>query len=377
MSDKIFLSPPHVGPEELEYVKRAMESNWIAPAGPDLDAFEEETTKACEVKYAVATTSATASIHIALVLLEICPEDTVLCSDLTFIGSANPILYMKAKPIFVDSEETTWNICPHALELALEDCNRKNKLPKALIAVNLFGMSCSYKEIQAICRKYSIPIIEDAAESLGSKYCQKPSGAWGDISALSFNGNKIITSSGGGMLLTDHSEYAGRARFLITQARDNYPWYHHSSVGYNYRMSNISAAIGRAQLTKLHSRVEARRRIFDHYKKELEIKCDMTFMPEVKDNYPNRWLSTAYFNNIESRKVIAELNKKNIEARHIWMPMHMQPLFKDCHFYSVRKKPLSTFLFEKGICLPSGSSMSHDQIRRVETELQKSLQTQL
>lgn len=363
MNEKILLSPPHLGGKEINYIKDALESNWVAPAGPHLDKFEKEVADVCQVKHAVAMNSATSAIHIALVLLGVNPGDLVFCSDLTFIGSANPILYQGAEPVFIDAETATWNISPRALETALESAAKKNKLPKAIIAVNLFGLSCSFEKLQEICQHYQVPLIEDAAESLGTVYKKRPSGSWGEMSALSFNGNKIITSSGGGMLLTGNEEAAKKAQQLITQARDNYPWYHHSTIGYNYRMSNISAAIGRAQLTELEKRIEARRNIFSFYKQKLANQ-GMVFAPEPEGHYSNRWLSAAYLNR-PAKEVVARLNEEGIDARHIWMPMHMQPLFKGKEFFSSEKKPFSRHLFEYGVCLPSGSNMNQEQQERV------------
>ena len=373
----IYLSTPHLSGQEWEYVKDALDSNWITSAGPHLEALEREVAAFCGAEYAVAMVSGTAALHISLELLGIGPGDTVFCSSLTFVGSANPILYQGARPVFIDSDRKTWNISPRVLQKALKTANDKNKLPKAVIAVDLFGLSCEYDEIKKMCAEFGVPLVEDAAESLGSRYRDRPCGNLGDLGIVSFNGNKIITTSGGGMLLTDDVQKAKRARFLINQAKDNRPWYEHSTLGYNYRMSNILAALGRAQMKVLTERVEQRRRTFHFYLEKLGGEKGLIFMPRPSGYDSNCWLTALYLEENASRKstkeLIAYLNERHIEARHIWKPMHLQPLFKDCEFFAEEDVVFSEFLFDRGICLPSGSNLSEEQLRQVVAALLSAL----
>lgn len=367
---RIFLSPPHLSGNEAKYIEEAVSTNWIAPLGPNVDAFEKELAEYVGASGAVAVSSGTAAIHLALSLLEVGKGDTVFCSSLTFVASANPILYQGAEPVFIDSEPDTWNMSPKALERAFKDAKLEGRLPKAVIVVNLYGQSAKMDELVAICNQHDVPIIEDAAESLGATYKGKPSGTFGDFGIYSFNGNKIITTSGGGMLVSDDLEALQRARFLATQARDVAPHYQHSTMGFNYRMSNVLAGIGRGQLEVLDERVQARRRVFSNYQQELGQLSGIYFMPELMDTMSNRWLTAITVDEREAgvsvKKILEIMTKENIEARPVWKPLHMQPLFKGVKYYSHSETySVSEKLFETGICLPSGSSMTSDEIERV------------
>jgi len=366
----IYLSPPHMSGNEQKYIHEAFATNWIAPLGPHVDAFEKEMAAYAGVKDAVAVSSGTAAIHLALRLLHVKKGHFVFCSSLTFVASANPILYVGAEPVFIDSEFDTWNMSPQALQRALEKANQDGNLPKAVIVVHLYGQSAKMDEIIALCNQYEVPIIEDSAESLGSSYKGKKSGSFGKFGIYSFNGNKIITTSGGGMLVSDDEEVLRRARFLATQARDSAPHYQHSDMGYNYRLSNLLAGVGRSQLEVLDERVIARRNIFDCYKRELGHLPGLQFMPELENTRSNRWLTTITLNLQESgisvHYLLEAFGKAKIEARHVWKPLHLQPLFKENTYYSHEEGiNVSEQLFETGICLPSGSSMSEDEQLRV------------
>jgi pyridoxal phosphate-dependent aminotransferase EpsN len=366
---RIFLSSPHMSGNEQQFINEAFETNWIAPLGPHVDAFEKEIAAYTGVNEAAAVSSGTAAIHLALSLLGVEKGDTVFCSTLTFIASANPILYLGAEPVFIDSEPETWNMSPQALEKAFMEAASIGKLPKAVIVVNLYGQSAKMDELTSLCDQYGVPMIEDAAESLGSSYKGKPSGSFGSFGIFSFNGNKIITTSGGGMLVSNDAASIHKARFLATQARDPAPHYQHSKVGYNYRLSNILAGIGRAQLKVLEDRVEARRSIFERYQQELSGLPGIQFMPELNRTYSNRWLTAMTIDEKEAgisvNQLIEFLAAENIEARPVWKPLHMQPLFKTVKYYSHdEKESVSEGLFANGICLPSGSNMGElDQIR--------------
>jgi pyridoxal phosphate-dependent aminotransferase EpsN len=366
---RIFLSSPHMSGNEQKYINEAFETNWIAPLGPNVDAFEKEIAAYTGVNEAAAVSSGTAAIHLALSLLGVDKGDTVFCSTLTFIASANPILYLGAEPVFIDSEPETWNMSPQALERAFKEAASKGKLPKAVIVVNLYGQSAKMDEVTSLCDQYEVPMIEDAAESLGSLYKGKQSGSFGRFGIFSFNGNKIITTSGGGMLVSNDAAAIHKARFLATQARDPAPHYQHSKIGYNYRMSNVLAGIGRAQLEVLEERVEARRAIFERYQQELSVIPGIQFMPELKDTFSNRWLTAMTIDEKEAGisvpQLITYLAAENIEARPVWKPLHMQPLFKDnMYFAHNEKESVSERLFSNGICLPSGSNMEElDQTR--------------
>jgi pyridoxal phosphate-dependent aminotransferase EpsN len=366
---RIFLSSPHMSGNEQKYINEAFESNWIAPLGPNVDEFEREIACYVGVNEGVAVSSGTAAIHLALSLLDVKRGDKVFCSSLTFVASANPIIYQGAEPVFIDSEPDTWNMSPEALEKALIDAFNEGTMPKAIIVVNLYGQSAKMDEILFLCNYYNVPIIEDAAESLGAFYKGKASGTFGKFGIYSFNGNKIITTSGGGMLISNDIVALRRARFLATQARDPAPHYQHSNIGFNYRLSNILAGIGRAQLELLNHRVEARRTIFEKYYQELAHLPGLYFMPELEDTLSNRWLTTLTINKQEAgisvQELLYALAEENIEARPVWKPLHMQPIFKGYKYYPHREnKNVSEFIFENGICLPSGSNMTdEDQMR--------------
>ncbi|MFZ3577241.1 DegT/DnrJ/EryC1/StrS family aminotransferase [Virgibacillus sp. DJP39] len=367
---RIHLSPPHMSGKELHYIKEAFKTNWIAPLGPNVDAFEKEIASYVGVKDAAAVSSGTAAIHLALSLLKVKEGDSVFCSTLTFVASANPILYQGAEPVFIDSEPETWNMSPLALRRALQRASLKGKLPKAVIIVNLYGQSAKMDELQLICNYYEIPIIEDAAESLGTTYKDKVSGSFGRFGIFSFNGNKIITTSGGGMLVSDDEQAIKRARFLATQARDPAPYYQHSVTGFNYRMSNLLAGVGRAQLHVLEDRVEARRRVFENYFLALSDMAGTNFMSELTGTQANRWLTTLTINEkeagISAKQLVESLNSENIDARHVWKPLHMQPLFQKCDYYSHdTDEHVGENLFQTGLCLPSGSSLTEGEQDRV------------
>src|SRR5690625_480964 len=355
---------------EMHYVKEAFDSNWIAPLGPNVEAFEQDLASYIGAGDALAVSSGTAAIHLALSLLEVKNGDTIFCSTLTFVASANPILYQGAEPVFIDSEPDTWNMSPLALSRALEDAKREGKLPKAVIIVNLYGQSAKMDELLFICNFYGVPVIEDAAESLGSTYKGKASGTFGMYGIYSFNGNKIITTSGGGMLVSDNIDSIQTARFLATQAKDPARFYHHSVLGYNYRMSNILAGIGRVQLQMIESRVEMKRQIFKRYYHAITILTGVTFMPVLKNTRSNRWLTVLTVNEKESgvsvTKLLDALNEENIDARHVWKPLHTQPLFKGTRYYANKKNDhIAEQLFNTGICLPSGTSLTETEQQRV------------
>lgn len=368
-NERILLSTPHMSGNEQKYINEAFETNWIAPLGPNVDAFENEIAQYVGSKGAAAISSGTAGIHLALDLLGIKRDDYVFCSSLTFIASANPILYCGAIPVFIDSEPESWNMSPAALEKAFKEAEETNTLPKAVIVVNLYGQSADMDPIQEICSRYDVPIIEDAAESLGATYKGKASGTIGKYGIFSFNGNKIITTSGGGMLVSDDSEALSRARFLATQARDQAPHYQHSKLGYNYRMSNILAGVGRAQLEVLDERVNARREIFDRYKIAFSEIDAIEMMPEAEFGRSTRWLSTLTINpdktDIKPMDLINWLNDKNIEARPVWKPLHLQPVFEGIKYFTHGDESVSDYLFYNGVCLPSGSNMTVEQQQRV------------
>lgn len=379
MSNKrIFLSPPHMSGNEMKYVQEAFQSNWIAPLGPNVDAFEKEIASYVGVNDAVAVSSGTAAIHLALSLLGVGKGDTVFCSTLTFVASANPILYQGAEPVFIDSEPETWNMSPEALQNALNDALIQGKLPKAVIVVNLYGQSAKMHEILELCKHYGVPIIEDAAESLGSLYKGKPSGTFGDFGIFSFNGNKIITTSSGGMLVSNDTNKTKEARFLATQARDQAVHYQHSTMGYNYRLSNILAGIGRGQLEVLEERVETRRAIFERYYNELAYLPGVHFMPELEGTRSNRWLTALTINEVEAGvtvlELLTQLSENNIEARPVWKPLHLQPLFQAATFYPhSNEESISDQLFNRGICLPSGSNLTEEEQYRIIKIIKESM----
>jgi len=378
MSERIYLSPPHMGGEELKFVHEAFESNWIAPLGPQVSAFEKEVASYVGTKGALAVNSGTAAIHLGLRLLGVGPGDKVFCSTLTFIGSVNPILYLDAEPVFIDSEPESWNMSPNALKRALEDAAENNDLPKAVIVVNIYGQSTDMDPILDICDEYGVPVLEDAAESLGAFYKGKPSGTFGKYGIFSFNGNKIITTSGGGMLVSNDTEGLEKARFWATQAKDPASYYQHSEMGYNYRMSSILAAIGRGQLRVLGDRVKRRREIFDAYKSELGSIPGVGFMPEAEFGKSNRWLTVMTLDPEIIKKspfeLVDYLEEENIESRPVWKPMHMQPLFQGKKYYSHEEnRSISDILFKTGICLPSGTAMTERDLERVIDAIRKFL----
>ncbi|MBZ5749700.1 aminotransferase class I/II-fold pyridoxal phosphate-dependent enzyme [Metabacillus sp. DBTR6] len=370
MKKRIYLSAPHMSGKEINYINEAFETNWIAPLGPNVDAFEKEIANYVGVSEAVAVSSGTAAIHLALSLLDVKKGDQVFCSSLTFVASANPILYQGAEPVFIDSEPETWNMSPQALEIAFKEAFIDGRMPKAVIVVNLYGQSAKMDEIVSLCNQYDVPIIEDAAESLGSTYKGKASGTFGKFGVFSFNGNKIITTSSGGMLVSNDVEALKKARFLATQAKDPALHYQHSTIGFNYRMSNILAGIGRAQLEVLEERVQARRLLFDRYTQELSSIPGIKFMPELNQTQSNRWLTVL---TIEEKvtgtsihSILNTLAEENIEARPVWKPLHMQPLFEGVKYYSHSENiNVSEHLFNTGLCLPSGSNMTEEDQMRV------------
>lgn len=368
--ERIFLSSPHMSGREQEYIQEAFDLNWIAPLGNNVDGFEKELAEYNSINDAAVVVSGTAAIHLALKLLNVDAGDVVFCSSLTFVASVNPVLYQGATPVLIDSEADTWNMSPEALKRALWEAKENGKLPKAVIVVHLYGQSAKMDEIMAICSSYNVPVIEDAAESLGSEYKGRKSGTIGDYGIYSFNGNKIITTSGGGALVSNDKEALQRARFLATQARDPAVYYQHSEIGYNYRMSNIVAGIGRGQLEVLDERVEQRRAIFERYYEAFGKIEGIIFQRELEGTKSNRWLTALTINpkitGITRNDIIERLAEKNIEARPVWKPMHLQPLFQNLKYYSHEEKnDVSDYLFEYGICLPSGSNMEEDQQQRV------------
>ncbi|WP_421803688.1 DegT/DnrJ/EryC1/StrS family aminotransferase [Halobacillus salinus] len=372
--ERIFLSSPHMSGKEQAYIDEAFRTNWISPLGPHVTAFEQEVADLIGRKGGVALNSGTSALHLALKLVGVKPGDVVLCSSLTFIASANPICYLRAEPIFIDSEPRTWNMCPDALERALKECVLNDEKPKAIVVVNIYGQSADYDRIRAIADRYGVPIIEDAAESLGATYKNRPSGSFGDYSILSFNGNKMITTSGGGMLLGDDLEKLDKARFWSTQAREPVIHYEHKELGYNYRLSNLLAGVGRGQLEVLADRVEARRNVFRNYEKALGGIKGVAFMPEMKGTVSSRWLTVMLVDTrvqrVKITDIIQKLAQENIEARPAWKPLHLQPLFKGCRFYPHQpNQDVAETLYQHGICLPSGSNLTKEQQDRVIDQL--------
>jgi dTDP-4-amino-4,6-dideoxygalactose transaminase len=361
---KIWLSSPHMGGKEIKYVQEAFDTNWIAPLGPNVDGFEKSIQKYIDNSVHVAAlSSGTGAIHLALEILGVGIGDDVICQSFTFSASANPIKYLGANPIFVDSERDTWNISPILLEKAIESRIALGKKPKAIIAVHLYGMPYNTKEIERISIKYAIPVVEDSAEALGSTCEGVKCSSFGDIGILSFNGNKIITTSGGGALVTKNESLKEKAVFLATQARDDAPHYQHSNVGYNYRMSNVLAGIGRGQMEVIDDRVAARRDNYDLYYTNLKESEVITFLNEPEGYFSNRWLSCILTPSFEIReKIRLFLLKNNIESRPLWKPMHMQPVFTDCISFV---DGTSEDLFERGLCLPSGSNLTSEDVMRI------------
>lgn len=370
--ERILLASPHMGGTEEKYVQEAFDTNWIAPLGNNVNEFEKQVKEFTGTKAACALSSGTAGIHIALDLLGVQQEDIVFCSSLTFIASANPILYLDAEPVFIDSDLESWNMSPIALEKAFKAYEEKGKMPKAVVIVNLYGQSAKMDELIEICYRYNVPVVEDAAESLGALYKGKMSGTFGKFGIFSFNGNKIITTSGGGMIVSDDEEMIQKALKKATQSRDQGVHYQHSEVGYNYRLSNISAGIGRGQMEVLEQRVKEKREIFNRYEAALGGIDGVEMMPEMENTYHNRWLSTMTIDSeklgVTSLEIVEHLAKNDIEARPVWKPMHMQPLFAECDYFS-EEEDNSKYLYENGICLPSDTKMTAEQqmlvIRRI------------
>lgn len=367
MSERIYLSPPHMGADERRLLLEAFDSNWIAPLGPHVDAFERELSARIGVPHAVALASGTAALHLALQLLGVGRGDDVVVSTLTFAASANPVTYLGARPVFVDSEPRTWNLCPDLLEEELRDRRRRGApMPKAVVAVDLYGQCADYSRIVPLCAEHGVPLVEDAAEALGAAWEGTPAGAFGQAALFSFNGNKIITTSGGGMLVSRDATLIAEARSLATQARDPAPHYQHSRVGYNYRLSNLLAAVGRGQLGVLDARVAARKRIRARYEEALRDLPGLRFMPIDPRGTWNGWLTVVTIDAAElgvgREEVRAALDAEEIESRPVWKPMHLQPVFRDC---PVRGGGVAEQIFEDGLCLPSGSALSAADVERV------------
>ena len=369
---KIWLSSPHMGGNEERYVKEAFDTNWVAPLGPNVTGFEQDLEQFLnDDVHIAALSSGTAAIHLGLVLLGVQAGDEVICQSFTFSASANPIVYLGATPVFIDSESETWNMCPVALEKAIVDRISKAKKPKAIVPVHLYGMPFKVDEIRAIADKYQIPILEDSAEALGSTYKGKTCGTFGDIAALSFNGNKIITTSGGGALVTHSEAVKNKTVFLATQARDNAPHYQHSEIGYNYRLSNICAGIGRGQMEVLEKHINLRRKMHEFYVDFFkDVKGVTVFQEPNSDYFSNHWLSCIVIDSIALGKTSTDLRitleKENIECRPLWKPMHLQPIFEKYPYYGDR---VSEQLFENGLCLPSGSNMTESDKKRISDAL--------
>ena len=372
---KIWLSSPHMSGNEMKYVQEAFDGNWIAPLGPNVDGFEKDLEQFLgEGTHVAAVNTGTAALHLALVMLGVEKDDYVICQSLTFSASANPIIYLGGIPIFVDSEPDTWNICPNALEDAVKSCIKKGKKPKAIITVCLYGMPYKVDEIREISDKYGIPILEDSAEALGSTYKGQKCGTFGDISVLSFNGNKIITTSGGGALVLKDEIYKKKAVFLSTQAKDDAPHYQHSIVGYNYRLSNVCAGIGRGQMEVINDRIALRRKNHEFYKEIFTSFVGVNFFSEPSlDFFSNHWLNAVIIdpnktNGFRSEDLRYEFQKENIESRPLWKPMHMQPLFNKAEYFGAI---IAEKLFKFGLCLPSGSNMSNKDRERISEVIYK------
>ncbi len=370
MKQKIWLSSPHMSGNEIKYVKEAFDENWVAPLGPNVNNFEKELAEYLKISDVAALSSGTAALHLALIILGIKKDDEVLVSSFTFSASVNPVVYQCAIPVFIDSEKDTWNMSPELLENAIKDRISKGKKPKAIILVHLYGMPAKVDKIMQIAEKYEIPLIEDAAEALGSTYKGKKLGTFGTFGILSFNGNKIITTSGGGALLSDNSEYIKKSRFLATQARDDAPHYQHSQTGYNYRMSNIVAGIGRAQLEVIEERVKARRKNHEFYQNIFKNIEGIELLEEPgNDFYSNFWLTTILIDENKTQGITREtlrsaFEKENIETRPLWKPMHLQPVFEK---YPKYLNGISEEMFKTGLCLPSGSNLTENDKLRIKT----------
>ena len=362
MKEKIYLSSPHMSDEgyEQKYVKEAFETNWIAPLGENVNKFEQELANYVESKNAAALSAGTAAIHMAFKALDVKKDDIVFCSSLTFSATANPIIYQNATPVFIDSERQTWNMDPKALEKAFE----KYPNPKAVIVVHLYGTPAKIDEIKEICNKHNVPLVEDAAESLGATYNGKQTGTFGQYGIYSFNGNKIITTSGGGMLVSDNEEKIAKVRFWSTQSREKARHYEHKEIGYNYRMSNIVAGIGRGQLKVLDKRIKQKTAIYNNYKEGFKDIEDIELQSILENSKPNHWLSVITLKEnlkVKPLDIMIALENENIESRPVWKPMHIQPVFKDYDFIKVEGKAVSEDIFERGVCLPSDTKMTLEQ----------------
>jgi UDP-N-acetylbacillosamine transaminase len=367
MNKRLFLSPPNMGGNELNYIQKVFDSNYIAPLGEYVNRFEESIKEYTGAKHALALSSGTSALHLALRVLGVQAGDEVLASTFTFIGSVNAILYQGATPVFIDSDESSWNLSPTLLRNYLQHCQ---KPPIALIVTHLYGQVAHIQEISTICKEYGIYLIEDAAESLGASFANQQSGTFGDFGIYSFNGNKILTTSGGGMLVSDNKEWIEKAKFYSTQAKEPYLHYEHEEYGYNYRMSNVLAAIGVAQMEVLAKRVAQKRAVFEHYKHYLGDINEILFMPEIKNSLGNRWLTTITLKKTPYEKIMDALEKENIESRPLWKPMHLQPLFKESRAVV---NGVSEDLFKRGLCLPSGSDLRQEEVERVCSIITKTL----
>lgn len=370
MKDRIYLASPHMSGFEEQYINEAFNTNWIAPLGPNVDAFEKEVTEYVGIKSGTALSSGTSAIHMALRYLGVVRGDRVFCSSLTFAGSCNPIIYEGAEPVFIDSEPETWNMSPIALLKAFNEAEKCEELPKAVIVVDLYGQSADFDLIKQICDSYNVPIIEDAAEALGATYKGRYSGTLGKLGVYSFNGNKIITTSGGGMVVSDNEEAMDKIRFWATQARDTARHYQHTELGFNYRMSNILAGIGRGQLKVLGERIEKKKHIYETYKSCLADCEDIKLMPIADYGHPNYWLSVITLKTnsiIKPIDIILNLERENIESRPAWKPMHLQPFYRNCRFYSHNFEGISVSenIFDRGVCLPSDTNMNEKDLLRI------------
>ena len=365
MSKRVFLSAPHMGGNELQYIQEVFESNYIAPLGEFVNKFEKSICEYTKTPYALAVSSGTAAIHLALRILGVGAGDDILASTFTFIDSVNAILYQNANPVFIDSDKNSWNLSPVLLENYLQSCKTK---PKALILTHLYGMSADIEKIVAICQKYNVYLIEDAAESLGATFQSKHTGTFGDFGVYSFNGNKILTTSGGGMLVTKRKEWMEKALFYATQAKENTMYYEHHEYGYNYRMSNVLAAIGVGQMEVIEDRVLKKRQIFQWYKEFLSDVDEITFMPELPNSRGNRWLTTLTFEKSNYIDIINKLESINVESRPLWKPMHLQPLFKNSKSYV---DGTSEELFKKGICLATSTTLEREEVKMIANTLKE------
>ena len=373
MKERIYLASPHMSEQgyEEQYVKEAFETNWVAPLGPNVTNFEKELAQYVGVKSASALSSGTAAIHLGLKALGVTTGDVVFCSTLTFSASCNPILYLGATPVFIDSDAATWNMCPKALKLAFEEAEKNNKLPKAVVVVNLYGQSADMDPILELCQHYNVPILEDAAESLGATYKGRMSGTIGDIGIYSFNGNKIITTSGGGMMVSNNEEYTKKATFWATQSREAERHYEHKEIGYNYRMSNVVAGIGRGQLKVLNERIAKKKEIYETYKEAFKDIEEIEMMNICDFGESNYWLSVMTLKETSKVKpldIMLALEKENIESRPVWKPMHLQPIFSQYPFFTASEGiPVSEDYFNRGVCLPSDTKMTENQQEKIIT----------